>query len=41
MQKYYQNKPTFNRIYSRNNLSEIEDEAYIINIDDYESIGTH
>ena len=39
MQKYYQNKP--NRIYSRNNLSEIEDEAYIINIDDYESIGTH
>ena len=41
MQKYYQNKPKFNRIYSRNNLSEIKDEAYIINIDDYESIGTH
>ena len=27
--------------YSRNNLSKIKDETYIINIDQYESIGTH
>ena len=37
IRKYYQNEP---RVYSRNNLSKIKDGAYI-NIDDYESIGTH
>ena len=40
-QKYYQNKPKFNGVYSRNNLSKIKDGAYIINLDEYESIGTH
>ena len=40
-QNYYQNKPRFNGIYSRNNLTKTKDEAYRINIDNYESIGTH
>ena len=41
IQKYYQNEPKFYGFYSRNNLSKIKDEAYIINLDEYESIGTH
>ena len=41
IQKYYQNEPKFNGVYSRNDLSKINDRAYIINIDEYESIGTH
>ena len=41
IQKYYQNEPKFNGVYSRNNLSKIKDGAYIINLDDYESIKTH
>ena len=36
IQKFYQNEPKFNSVYSRNNLSEIKDETYIINIDEYE-----
>ena len=46
IQKYYQNdaqlssknEPKFN---SRNNLSKIKDGAYVINLDEYKSIGTH
>ena len=41
IQKYHQNKPNFNGVYSRNNLSKIRDGTCIINLDDYESIGTH
>ena len=41
IQKYYQNKPMFNGVCSRNNLYNIKDGAYIINIDEYESIETH
>ena len=41
IQKYYQNKPKFNAFYSRNNLSKIKDGAYIITLDEYESLGTH
>ena len=41
IQKDYQNEPKFNDDYSRNNLSKIKDGAYIINFDEYESIGTH
>ena len=41
IQKYYQNEPKFNGVYSRNNLTKIKDGAYIINNDGYESIGTH
>ena len=41
VQKYYQNEPKFNGVYSKNNLAEIKYEAYIINLNEYESIGTH
>ena len=41
IQKYYQNEPKFNGVYSRNSLSKIKDGAYIINVEEYESIGTH
>ena len=42
IQKYYQNEPRFNGVYSRDNLSaKIKDGAYIINLDEYSEIGTH
>ena len=41
IQKYYQNEPRFNGLYSRDNLPRIRDGAYIINLDDYSDIGTH
>ena len=41
IQKYYQNKPKLNGVYSRNTFPKIKDVAYIINLDDYKSIGTH
>ena len=34
IQKYYQNEPKFNGVYSRNNLSKIKDGAHIINPDE-------
>ena len=37
----YQNEPQFNGVYSRNNLTKIMDGAYLINLDEYESVGTH
>ena len=36
IQKYYQNEPKFNGVYSRNNLSKIKDEALKINLDENE-----
>ena len=41
IQKYYQNEPKFNDVYSRNNLPKINDGAYVINLDQYKSIGNH
>ena len=49
IQKYYQNdgqlswqnEPKFNDVCSRNNLNKTKDEEYVINLDEYESIGTH
>ena len=41
IQKDYQNELKFNGVYSRNNLPKIKNVAYVINIDEYESIGTH
>ena len=32
IQKYYQNEPKLNGIYSRNNLSKIKDGTYVINL---------
>ena len=37
IQKYYQNE----HVYSRNKLPKIKDVSYVINLDEYESIGTH
>ena len=42
IQKYYQNEPRFNGVYSRDNLpNKIKDGAYVINFDEYSDIGTH
>ena len=41
IQKYYQNESKFNGVYSKNNLRKIKDGVYIINLDEYESLGTH
>ena len=41
MQKYYQNAPRFNGVYSRGNLPKIKDGAYVINLDEYFDIRTH
>ena len=41
MKKYYQNQPRFNGVYSRDNLTEIKDEADEIDLDEYSDIGTH
>ena len=37
----YQNEPKLNRVYSRNNLPKKKHEVYVINLDEYESTGTH
>ena len=49
IQNYYQNdvqlssknEPKFNGVYLTNKLPKIKDGAYIINLDEYESIGTY
>ena len=41
IQKYYKNEPRFNGVYSRDNLAEIKDGSYVINLDEYSDIGTH
>ena len=42
IQKYYQNQPRFNGVFSRDNLSKkIKDGAYVINLDGYTNVGTH
>ena len=40
--EYYKNEPKFNGVYSRDNLPKtIKKGAYVINLDEYENIGTH
>ena len=41
IQKYYQNEPKFNGLYSRNNLPKIKDGAYVMNLNEFKSVGTH
>ena len=41
IQKYYQNEPKIDGVYSRNNFPKIKNWAYVINIDEFKSIGTH
>ena len=38
--KNIQNEPKFNSVYPRNNLSKIKEGAHIVNLEEYESIGT-
>ena len=41
IQKFYQNKPRFSGVYSRDNLPKIKDRVYKINFDEYSDNGTH
>ena len=46
IQEYYQNEPRFNGVFSRDNLpnnlpNNIKNGAYVINLDEYNDIGTH
>ena len=41
IQKCHQNEPRLYGVYSRDNLREIRDEAYVINFDEYSDIETH
>ena len=40
-QKNYKKNAKFYVVYSRNNLPKVKGGAYIINLDEYESIGIH
>ena len=40
IQKYNQSEPKFNGVCSRPNLCKRKNGTYIINLDEYESIGT-
>ena len=42
IQKYYRNKPSFNGVFSINNLPEkIKDGTHVISLDEYAYLGTH
>ena len=42
IQKYYQNEPRFNRVFSRDNLpKKVKDGAYVINLHENADVGTH
>ena len=41
IQKQYQNEPNFNGVYSRNNLANIKDRTFVINLDEFKSMRAH
>ena len=42
IQKYYQNEPRLNAVYSKDNIPDkVKDGSYVINLDGYSDIGTH
>ena len=42
IQDYYENEPRLDGVYSRGNLpNKIKDGTYVINLDEYEDVGTH
>ena len=42
IQKYYENEPRFNGVFSRDNLPKIiKGGAYVINLDEHTDTGTH
>ena len=40
-QKYYENEPKFNDVYSKNHSPKIKNGTYVRNLDKYKSTGTH
>ena len=41
IQKYYENEPKINGASPRDNWPKIKDGSYVINLDEFKSIGTH
>ena len=41
IQRYYQRELKLNDAYSTNNVPEIKDGVYVMNLDKYQLIGTH
>ena len=42
IQRYYENEPRFNGVFSRDNLlKKIKNGAYVINLDEHKDTGTH
>ena len=42
IKEYYENKPRFNGVYSKDNFPKtIKNEAHVINLDEYADVGTH
>ena len=41
IKEYYQKEPKFNAVYSRNDSTNINDGAYVINLEELTSIGTY
>ena len=41
IQKYYQNEPRFNSVYSKDNLPKIKNGAFVVNYDEYSGVGLH
>lgn len=41
VQKYYQNEPNFNSVYSRDTFPKIKHGTCLIDLDKYESAGSH
>ena len=42
IQRYYENEPRFNGVFSRNNLPlKIKDRGYVITLNEYADVGTH
>ena len=41
IQKYYQNEPRFNGVFSNDLPKKIKDRAYVINLDEYADVGMH
>ena len=42
IQKYYENEPRFNGVFSRDNMpKKIKDGAYVTNLDEYADVCTH
>ena len=41
IQKFYENEPRFNGVYSRDNLPKTKDGPYVTNLDENPDIGKH